>query len=71
MRSRARLARGRGRPGPDQMHLDPRIRLVADFLKASGYVCGYTGKWHLGTGSDRRGFSDFAARLGDHDVDAP
>src|SRR5687767_4123863 len=34
------------------------VRLLADYLKPAGYACGYSGKWHLGTGGDRRGFSD-------------
>ncbi|MFH0963765.1 MAG: sulfatase-like hydrolase/transferase [Planctomycetota bacterium] len=65
------IANHQARPGPDQMHLPKNIALVADYLKPAGYLCGYSGKWHLGTGSDRRGFSDFAARLGVYDVDSP
>ena len=65
------IANHQARPGPDQMHLGKGIRLLPDYLKPAGYVCGYAGKWHLGTGSDRRGFSDFAARLGVYDVDCP
>lgn len=64
------VANHQARPGPDRMHLGEDISLVADHLKPTGYVCGYIGKWHLGTGSDRRGFSDFAARLGFYDVDS-
>ena len=45
-------------------------KLIADFLGPDGYVCGYTGKWHLPTGDDRRGFTDYAARLSRWDVDS-
>jgi len=37
----------------------------------AGYACAYTGKRHLGTGGDRRGFTDIATRAGIHDVDGP
>ena len=43
--------------------------LIADYLRPSGYQCAYTGKWHLPTGSDRRGFKDFVSRIGIQDVD--
>ena len=33
----------------------------------AGYACAYTGKWHLGTGGDRPGFTDIATRAGIHD----
>lgn len=45
------------------------VKLIADYLRPAGYRCAYTGKWHLPTGSDRRGFKDFITRLGVHDVD--
>ena len=44
-------------------------RLIADYLAPAGYACGYSGKWHLPTGNDRRGFRDFVARLTKWDVD--
>ena len=51
------------------MHLSPEVRLLADYLQPLGYACAYTGKWHLGTGSDRRSFRDFVTRASDYDVD--
>ncbi len=51
--------------------LRPQVPVLADYLKESGYVCAYTGKWHLGTGGDRRSFTDFRTRAGIHDVDDP
>jgi len=54
---------------PSIQSLSPEVRLLADYLKPKGYVCAYVGKWHLCTGSDRRGFSDFATRLEIHDTD--
>lgn len=59
------------RPGCDQMRLGADIKLVADYLKPVGYRCGYAGKWHLGTGYDRRGFSEFTAAHFIFDVDRP
>jgi len=55
----------------NELHLSPDVRVLADYLRPLGYACAYTGKWHLGTGGDRRGFSDFVTRIGDHDVDGP
>ena len=49
----------------------PQVPVLADYLKEAGYVCGYTGKWHLGTGGDRRSFTDYCTRAGIHDVDGP
>jgi arylsulfatase A-like enzyme len=57
------------RPISDEMHLSPDVRVLADYLKPAGYACAYTGKWHLGTGADRRGFTDFTTHSGDYDVD--
>ena len=37
----------------------------------AGYACAYTGKWHLGTGGDRPGFTAIATRAGIHDADGP
>ena len=37
----------------------------------AGHACAYTGKRHLGTDGDRRGFTDFATRAGIRDVDGP
>ena len=59
------------RPGADLMRLSSNVKLVADYLKPEGYTCGYAGKWHLGTGYDRRGFSDFTAAHFIFDVDTP
>ena len=47
------------------------VKFLADYLKPQGYQCAYTGKWHLPTGDDRRGFSDFVSRLSVWDVDSP
>ena len=52
-----------------EMRLPEEVHLLADYLRPNGYRCGYVGKWHLGTGSDRRGFKDLAVRYGVHDVD--
>ena len=54
-----------------EISLSPQVRILADYLQEAGYACAYTGKWHLGTGGDRRGFTDFATRAGMHDVDGP
>ena len=59
------------RPGCDQMLLREDVKLIADYLKPAGYFCGYTGKWHMGSGYDRRGFSDFKAAHFNFDVDRP
>ena len=65
------VANHQPRPGCDQMHLSPDVKLIADYLKPEGYNCGYTGKWHLGTGSDRRGFGEYVASHFDFDTDTP
>ena len=52
------VANHQQRPGCDQMKLATDIKLVADYLKPAGYLAGYAGKRHLGTGYDRAGFSD-------------
>ena len=58
-------------PISNELHLSPDVRLLADYLQPLGYACAYTGKWHLGTGGDRRGFRDFVTRVGYYDVDGP
>ena len=45
-------------------------RVIADYLKPDGYTCAYVGKWHLPTGDDRRGFTDFVRRVGHHDIES-
>ncbi|RKX33354.1 MAG: hypothetical protein DRP71_10515 [Verrucomicrobia bacterium] len=65
------IANHQERPGSRDMHLSPRVKILADYLSPLGYDCAYTGKWHLGTGGDRRGFKAFATRSGDHEVDHP
>jgi arylsulfatase A-like enzyme len=65
------IANHQERPVSRDMHLSPRVDLLADYLNPQGFDCAYTGKWHLGTGSDRRGFKAFATRSGDHEVDHP
>ncbi|MBI3970907.1 MAG: sulfatase-like hydrolase/transferase [Chloroflexi bacterium] len=59
------------RPVANEMQLSPDVKLLADYLQPLGYACAYTGKWHLGTGSDRRGFESFVSRSLRHDVDHP
>ena len=59
------------RPVSDELHLSPGVRVLADHLAPAGYACAYTGKWHLGTGADRRGFTAFTTHSGDYDVDGP
>jgi uncharacterized sulfatase len=56
--------------GSHDMAVPDDVPFLADYLKEAGYVCGYSGKWHLPTGSDRRGFTDFAERLTHWDVDS-
>ncbi len=65
------VANHQERPISNEMHLAPDVRLLADYLQPLGYACAYTGKWHLGTGGDRRGFRDFITRISDYDVDGP
>ena len=67
--SHGSVANHQARPGADQMKLRDDVRLIADYLKPEDYLCGYTGKWHLGTGYDRRGFSDWVAAHFIFDVD--
>ena len=65
------VANHQERPGADQMRFNEEIKVIADYLQPEGYKCGYAGKWHLGTGYDRRGFSDFRAAQYSFDVDRP
>ncbi|MBI3973389.1 MAG: sulfatase-like hydrolase/transferase [Chloroflexi bacterium] len=65
------VANNQPRPITEEMRLPPDVILLADYLRPLGYACGYTGKWHLGTGGDRRGFGDFVTRSADFDVDGP
>ena len=57
--------------GRQTLRLPDDVQLVADYLTPRGYASAYVGKWHLGTGGDRRGFKAFAVRSGVHDVDRP
>ena len=59
------------RPISNELHLSPDVQLLADYLQPLGYACAYSGKWHLGTGGDRRGFTDSVTRASDYDVDGP
>lgn len=43
-------------------HLSADIRILADTLKPRDDASAYVGKWHLGTGGDLRGFTDFVMR---------
>ena len=54
-----------------ELGLPKSIPTLANYLQPLGYACGYIGKWHLGTGSDRRGFTDYVSRSGAHDLDRP
>jgi arylsulfatase A-like enzyme len=65
------VANHQERPVSRDMHLSPRVDLLADYLSPQGYDCAYTGKWHLGIGSDRRGFKAFTTRSGDNEVGHP
>lgn len=58
-----------GRPGCNRIHLPEDVKLLADYMQPAGYRTAYVGKWHLGTGSDRRGFRDFVVRFGDGEGD--
>lgn len=57
-------------PDPLTLSVPDDVKLLADYLQHQGYACGYTGKWHLPTGDDRRGFRDFVKRLTQWDVDS-
>ena len=63
------VANHQGRPGSDRLHLAEDARVLGDYLGSAGYRTGYVGKWHLGTGSDRRGFRDYVVRFGDGEGD--
>ncbi|MGI8424594.1 MAG: sulfatase-like hydrolase/transferase [Chloroflexota bacterium] len=65
------VANHQERPISNEMRLPADVKLLADYLRPEGYACGYAGKWHLGTGSDRRGFADFVTHSGDYDVSGP
>ncbi len=65
------VANHQPKPIADELRLPADVRVLADYLKPLGYVCGYSGKWHLGSGGDRRGFNDFVSRSGTFDVDSP
>ena len=57
------------RPGCDLMRYPEGVRNLGDYLGDLGYLRGYAGKWHLGSGAARPGFPDFCSRSGDIDVD--
>ena len=59
------------RPGAELMRYPTGVTNVAQYLGGLGYACGYAGKWHIGSGSARPGFDDFASRSKDFDVDSP
>ena len=57
-------------PPVNETKLKPDLKTIADQLKASGYVTGMFGKWHLGTQGEyhpaRRGFDEAIVVEGDH-----
>ena len=53
------------RPGCDLMRYPEGVRNLGDYLGDLGYLRGYAGKWHLGSGAARPGFPDFCSRSGD------
>ncbi len=57
------------RPGCDLMRYPQGVRNLGDYLGELGYLRGYAGKWHLGSGAARPGFPDFWSGSGDIDVD--
>ena len=65
------VANHQERPISNELHLSSDLKLLSDYLQSSGYACAYSGKWHLGTGGNRRGFQDFVTRASDYDVDNP
>jgi arylsulfatase A-like enzyme len=65
------VANNQPRPITEEMRLPPHLPLLADYLRPRGYAAAYTGKWHIGSGGDRRGFSDLVTRSADFDVDGP
>ena len=56
-------------PGANRFHLSEDVQVLADYLGPAGYHTAYIGKWHLGTGSDRRGFRDFVIRYSESEGD--
>jgi arylsulfatase A-like enzyme len=65
------VANNQPRPITEEMRLGADVRLLADYLAPLGYAGAYTGKWHIGTGGDRRAFGGFVTRSADFDVDGP
>ena len=57
------------RPGCDLMRYPQGVRNLGDYLGELGYLRGYAGKWHLGSGADRPGFPDLWSGSSDYDVD--
>jgi arylsulfatase A-like enzyme len=58
------------RPGCDLMHYPEGVRNLGDYLGNLGYLRGYAGKWHLGSGASRPGFPDLWSGSSDYDVDS-
>ena len=63
------VANHQARPGCDRIRLRDDVPVLVDYMGPSGYRSAYIGKWHLGTGSDRRGFRARAVRFGDGEGD--
>ncbi|MBM4163199.1 MAG: DUF4976 domain-containing protein [Lentisphaerae bacterium] len=56
-------------PGANRFQLSEDVKVLADYLGPAGYHTAYIGKWHLGTGSDRRGFRDHVIRYSESEGD--
>ncbi|MBM4437904.1 MAG: sulfatase-like hydrolase/transferase [Actinobacteria bacterium] len=53
------------------VQLRPEHLTLGQRLQPLGYLSGYAGKWHLGTGGRRPGFADFTYRYFRNSLDEP
>lgn len=58
-------------PGEPLYAYDGQFETIGSRLTALGYETAYSGKWHLPTGSERRGFGTVLGRLTQWDIDRP